>query len=128
MQKRHSYVLRRFLLPKDAVPFQKIQKQAYRMRRPAFGVLSVLSLHFSQALLTHALTLEKSDVTGIIAKNTAGLIFLEDDLVPFGEDLKGILDLDSHGFPQLNRDNHAAKIVQFPYYTCGFHLCCLLFI
>jgi len=57
------------------------------------------------------------DLARIVAKDAGGVVLLEDDLIPFGEDLERVFDGDIHRFAQLDGDDDASKIVQFPHDT-----------
>ena len=50
------------------------------------------------------------------------MIFVQDDVITLNKDLKSILFSDVKSTAQLNGKNYAAEFIDFPYYTCRFHV------
>ena len=68
-----------------------------------------------------ALAVEEDDIIGVVAEDAGRMIFLKDDAIIIGEDLDGILDLDVHGFADLNGEHDSAQLVDFSDHSGGFH-------
>ena len=71
-----------------------------------------------KAALANSLSAEENYVVCVIAENTGGLIFLEDDFVFIREYLKRILFVDIHGLSDADGKNYSSELVYFSYHTC----------
>ena len=57
-------------------------------------------------------------VSGIAAKYTGRLIFLEDNFLIVNVNFQRVFFIDTHCAAKLYRYNYAAQLVHFSYYTC----------
>ena len=70
-------------------------------------------LELIEAICADTLAVEEDDVVRVIAENACRVIFLQNDAVIVGKDLNSILDLDIHGFSDLDRENDSAQFIHF---------------
>ena len=75
-------------------------------------------LYLCKAILTYSFAAEIYDIVSIVAEDAGGLIFLKNDLVVVGEDLKGVLFVDVHYLSYADGEDYSSKLVHLSYYAC----------
>jgi len=70
--------------------------------------LALAELELLKALVADQFALEEVHIARVVAKNARGMVFLQDNLVAFGEDFERVLDGDIHRFAKLDRDHDTA--------------------
>jgi hypothetical protein len=84
-------------------------------------IIQISGTHFSNAGRADVLTFEVDDFVRLAAKNTSGLILLEDDTVTVNINLQRILFTNAKCPAQLNRDYDATQLIDLTDNTRGLH-------
>lgn len=103
-----------YILLKNIPRLSELTNEGYRV--------SKLTLNFFQASRTNALLRENQKIFAFFTENTGLLVFLQNDRIAVGINLKGILYLNVHCLTDLGGKYHSSKLIHSADHSGCFHV------